>query len=76
MAMVRLGIPGQYDSELFHNTVAKIATAAEKASKDGRNVFIGLGGLEPRPDILEALAKRHSPIRYVKPFPIRLVHNR
>lgn len=68
IVMARLGIPGQYDSELFHNTVAKIATAAEKASKDGRKVFVGLGGLEPRPDILEALAKRHSLIRYFKPF--------
>lgn len=67
MVMVRLGIPGRYDSELFHNTVAKIATAAEKASKNGRKVFIGLGELEPRPDILEALAKRQTLIRYFKP---------
>ncbi|KAL0783225.1 hypothetical protein CaCOL14_001131 [Colletotrichum acutatum] len=61
---VELGIPGQYDSELFRSTVAKIANAAEKASVDGRKVFVGLGGLEPRPDLLEELAKRHAPIRF------------
>ncbi|CAI0648075.1 unnamed protein product [Colletotrichum noveboracense] len=61
---MELGIPGQYDSELFHSTVAKIAGAAEKASVDGRKVFVGLGGLEPRPDLLEEFAKRHAPIRF------------
>ncbi|KAI3528280.1 HpcH/HpaI aldolase [Colletotrichum filicis] len=55
--------PGQHDSEFFHSTVAKIANAAEKASVDGRKVFVGLGGLEPRPDLLEALAKRRDTIR-------------
>ena len=59
----RLGIPGQYDSELFHSTVARIATAAEKASVNGRRVFVGLGGLEPRPDLLEKFAQRHVSIR-------------
>ncbi|GKT41272.1 uncharacterized protein ColSpa_01453 [Colletotrichum spaethianum] len=61
---VELGIPGQYDSELFHSTVAKIAVAAEKASINGRKVFVGLGGLEPRPDLLEEFSKRHAPIRF------------
>ncbi|KAJ4998309.1 4-hydroxy-2-oxovalerate aldolase [Colletotrichum sp. SAR 10_66] len=61
---MELGIPGQYDSELFHSTVAKIAEAAEKAGVDGRKVFVGLGGLEPRPDLLEEFAKKHAPIRF------------
>ncbi|KAK2015106.1 HpcH/HpaI aldolase [Colletotrichum eremochloae] len=61
---MELGIPGQYDSELFHSTVAKIVAAAEKASMDGRKIFVGLGGLEPRPDLLEELVRRHSPIRF------------
>ncbi|KAK0374062.1 HpcH/HpaI aldolase [Colletotrichum limetticola] len=60
---IELAVPGQCDSEIFHSTVAKIAKAAEKASVDGRKVFVGLGGLEPRPDLLEALAKRHDTIR-------------
>lgn len=60
---MELGIPGQYDSELFHTTVAKIANAAEKASVNGRKVFVGLGGLEPRPDLLEGFAKKHSLVR-------------
>ncbi|KUJ18713.1 HpcH/HpaI aldolase [Mollisia scopiformis] len=61
---MELGIPGQYDSELFHSAVAKIATAAEKASVNGRKVFVGLGGLEPRPDLLEGFAKKYSLVRY------------
>lgn len=61
----RLGIPGQYDSPIFQSTVAKIAQAAEKASINGRKVFVGLGGLEPRPDLLEEFAKRHSLVRWV-----------
>ncbi|PVH89466.1 HpcH/HpaI aldolase [Cadophora sp. DSE1049] len=61
---MELGIPGQYDTSLFHSTVAKIATAAEKASLDGRRVFVGLGGLEPRPDLLEEFAKRHPSVRF------------
>ncbi|KAK1573255.1 HpcH/HpaI aldolase [Colletotrichum navitas] len=61
---MELGIPGQYDSDIFHSTIAKIAAAAEKASIDGRKIFVGLGGLEPRPDLLEELAGRHAPIRF------------
>ncbi|KAF4121456.1 HpcH/HpaI aldolase/citrate lyase family [Geosmithia morbida] len=61
---MELGIPGQYDTELFHSTVAKVAAAAEKASAGDRKVFVGLGGLEPRPDLLSTFAKRHAPIRF------------
>lgn len=60
----RLGIPGQYDTSLFKSTVAKIAAAAERASVDGRKVFVGLGGLEPRPDLLEEFAKSYPPVRF------------
>ncbi|KAK6063136.1 4-hydroxy-2-oxovalerate aldolase (HpcH/HpaI aldolase) [Seiridium cupressi] len=61
---MEFGIPGQYDSELFHSLVARVAGAAEKASQGGRKVFVGLGGLEPRPDLLETFAKRHPSIRF------------
>ncbi|GFZ42999.1 hypothetical protein JCM24511_00717 [Saitozyma sp. JCM 24511] len=61
---MELGIPQEYDGELFHSTIAKIAAAADKASVDGRRVFVGLGGLEPRPDLIETFAKRHACIRY------------
>ncbi|CAK4033813.1 aldolase [Lecanosticta acicola] len=61
---MELGIPGQYDNDLFHSTVARIAAAAQKASTNERKVFVGLGGLEPRPDILEALVKKYSCIRF------------
>lgn len=60
----RLGIPGQYDTILFKSTVARIAAAAEKASVDGRKVFVGLGGLEARPDLLEEFAKNYLPVRF------------
>lgn len=59
----RLGIPGQYDAELFHSTVARIADAAEKSSSCGRKVLVGLGGLELRPDVLEVLVRKHTCIR-------------
>lgn len=62
--MLRLGIPGQYDSLLFHSTVEKIANAAEKASVNRRKVFVGLGGLEPRSDLLEEFAKKHAVVRF------------
>lgn len=49
---------------LYHSTVARIVAAAERASvSGGRQRFVGLGGTEPRPDLLEALAKRHPPLR-------------
>lgn len=60
-----LGIAGQYDTDAFHDAIDKISRAAEKASVDGRKVFVGLGGLEGRPDLLEAFTKRYSNIRYV-----------
>ncbi|KAF9769457.1 hypothetical protein IL306_013121 [Fusarium sp. DS 682] len=59
-----LGIAGQYDTDEFQNAIYIIATAAQKASVGARKVFVGLGGLEQRPDLLEAFAKRHSNIRF------------
>ncbi|KAF2448076.1 HpcH/HpaI aldolase [Karstenula rhodostoma CBS 690.94] len=61
---MELGIPGQYDTELFQSTVERIAAAAEQASTNGRKVFVGLGGLEPRPDLIEMFALRHPSIRF------------
>ncbi|KAF4345837.1 aldolase [Fusarium beomiforme] len=59
-----LGIAGQYDSNEFHKSIDAIATAAQNASVGGRKVFVGLGGLEQRPDLLETFAKRHPSIRF------------
>ncbi|KAK8846888.1 hypothetical protein IAR55_005978 [Kwoniella newhampshirensis] len=61
---MELGIPGQYDNEIFQSAVDRIAKAAEKASVDGRKVFIGLGGLEPRPDLLEKFVQKYPLIRF------------
>lgn len=60
----RLGIPGQFDTELFHSTDARIAAATEKASVDGRKVFVGLGGSDTRLDILEMSVKKHPTVRF------------
>jgi hypothetical protein len=62
--IARLGIPGQQDSPIFHAAVDKICKAAEAASVDGRQVFVGLGGLEPRPDLLVHFTKKYACIRY------------
>ncbi|KAH7324275.1 HpcH/HpaI aldolase [Stachybotrys elegans] len=61
---MELGITGQYDKEEFHEAIDKIARAAQKASVGGRQVFVGLGGMELRPDLIEHFAKRHSNIRF------------
>jgi hypothetical protein len=54
---------GKYDEQVFHDAIDKIAKAAKDASIDGRIVFVGLGGMELRPDLIEYFAKRHSNIR-------------
>ncbi|WWD22198.1 hypothetical protein CI109_106689 [Kwoniella shandongensis] len=61
---MELGIPGQYDNDIFLNAVDRIAKAAEKASVDSRKVFVGLGGLEPRPDLLENLVQKYPLVRF------------
>ncbi|KEY70813.1 hypothetical protein S7711_11484 [Stachybotrys chartarum IBT 7711] len=48
----------------FRNAIDKIAEAAKKASVGSRRVFVGLGGMELRPDLIELFAKRHSNIRF------------
>ncbi|RGP60408.1 aldolase [Fusarium longipes] len=59
-----LGIAGQYDTDEFREAIDTIAKAAQGASIGGRKVFVGLGGLEGRPDLLEDFAKRYSSIRF------------
>ncbi|WZH50100.1 HpcH/HpaI aldolase [Fusarium acuminatum] len=59
-----LGIAGQYDADEFAQAIDAISTAARNVSVSGRKVFVGLGGLEGRPDLLEGFARRYSNIRF------------
>ncbi|RBA21176.1 HpcH/HpaI aldolase [Fusarium proliferatum] len=59
-----LGIAGQYDTVEFRKAIDAISTAAQNASVNGRKVFVGLGGLEGRPDLLETFAQQYSNIRF------------
>ncbi|KAI5480297.1 hypothetical protein MNV49_001256 [Pseudohyphozyma bogoriensis] len=61
--MEEMGILGQYDNPLLMEAYDKIAAAAEKASVNGRKVFVGCGGLEPRPDLIKKLTEKHKCIR-------------
>lgn len=58
-----LGIAGQYDTVEFRKAIDAISTAAQNASVNGRKVFVGLGGLEGRPDLLETFVQQYSNIR-------------
>lgn len=58
-----LDIPGEYDNPTFHAAVAKVCAAA---SKNG--IFVGLGGLETRADLMEKFTSEHSCARYVIPL--------
>lgn len=55
-----LDIPGEHDNPIFLDAVDKIAAAATAAG-----VFVGLGGLEGRPDLLETLCRKWPCIRYL-----------
>ncbi|KXJ88956.1 HpcH/HpaI aldolase [Microdochium bolleyi] len=61
---VELGMVGNYDATEFHEAIEKIARAAQKASIDGNCVFVGLGGMEMRPDLIQYFAKLYSNIRF------------
>ncbi|KAI5480301.1 hypothetical protein MNV49_001260 [Pseudohyphozyma bogoriensis] len=58
-----MGHAGEYDNPKLLEAYEKIAAAADKASVNGRKVFVGCGGLEPRPDIIRILTKKHPCIR-------------
>ncbi|OCF77488.1 hypothetical protein I204_01476 [Kwoniella mangroviensis CBS 8886] len=59
-----MGIPGDYDNQRLTDAYAKVSAACKKASVDGRIVTLGIGGLNPRPDLIEKFASLHSNARY------------
>ncbi|KAJ6606037.1 Phosphoenolpyruvate/pyruvate domain-containing protein [Mycena vulgaris] len=62
---VDLGIPNDHDSPIFHEAIAQVAAAADAASTPNHKVFVGLGGLEARPELMEKFVKEHACIRYL-----------
>ncbi|KAF8917009.1 Phosphoenolpyruvate/pyruvate domain-containing protein [Mucidula mucida] len=63
---VDLDIPGEYDNPIFLAAVAKVAAAVDAANAaSGQKRFVGLGGLETRPDCMEDLTRRYPCIRYL-----------
>ncbi|KAJ7119116.1 Phosphoenolpyruvate/pyruvate domain-containing protein [Mycena epipterygia] len=62
---VDLDIPNDHDSPIFHDAIAQVAAAAEAASTPNHKVFVGLGGLEARPELMEKFVKEHACIRYL-----------
>ncbi|ORY28189.1 Pyruvate/Phosphoenolpyruvate kinase-like domain-containing protein [Naematelia encephala] len=59
-----MGIPGEFDDPRVGEAFAKVCAAAEKASKNGRLVSVGIGGLHGRPDLIEKLGKKHPNARF------------
>ena len=65
--VLSMGITAEYDDERVMNGLKRIAKAAKAASTPEHKVFVGLGGLEPRPDIIRKLASEFDNIRQVQP---------
>ncbi|OAA65322.1 Pyruvate/Phosphoenolpyruvate kinase [Niveomyces insectorum RCEF 264] len=69
-----LGITGDLGNEKIFEMYSRISDAAARASKNGRKVFIGMGGLQGRPDIISRLVNedKNKLIRYIstQDFPI------
>ncbi|KAI5480295.1 hypothetical protein MNV49_001254 [Pseudohyphozyma bogoriensis] len=61
-----MGIVGQYDHPRVEEALTKICAAAEAGSKaNGAKIFVGAGGLEKRPDLLEKFVSKFPNLRYV-----------
>ncbi|KAI5476498.1 hypothetical protein MNV49_007677 [Pseudohyphozyma bogoriensis] len=60
-----MGIVGEFDNPRLMAAYERICAAAEANSVNGRRVFVGAGGLEPRPDILKHLGKKFPCMRFV-----------
>ncbi|KAH8653883.1 Pyruvate/Phosphoenolpyruvate kinase-like domain-containing protein [Xylariales sp. PMI_506] len=62
-----LGITGDVGNERIFEMYARISDAAARASVNGRRVFVGIGGLQGRPDVLSRLINedKNKLIRWV-----------
>ncbi|RSH94111.1 hypothetical protein EHS25_006765 [Saitozyma podzolica] len=58
-----MGIAGDYDDPRIWSALERICLAAKSASTPAHQVYVGLGGLEPRPDLLERLRGEFDNIR-------------
>ncbi|KAL1858130.1 hypothetical protein VTK73DRAFT_7925 [Phialemonium thermophilum] len=69
-----LGITGDLGNEKIFEMYARVSDAAARASVNGRRVFIGMGGLQGRPDIISRLVNedKNKLIRFIstQDFPL------
>jgi hypothetical protein len=61
----RLGVPGDYENPLVLQALERILNAAQNASTKEKTVYVGFGGLEPRPDLIKKLRAAHSNVGFV-----------
>ncbi|WVR09353.1 hypothetical protein IAU60_006419 [Kwoniella sp. DSM 27419] len=59
-----MGIPGDFDNQRLKDAYAKVSLACKKASINGKNVTLGIGGLNGRPDLIEEFASKYANARY------------
>ncbi|CAK7232885.1 hypothetical protein SCUCBS95973_008409 [Sporothrix curviconia] len=62
-----LGITGDLGNEKIFAAYARISAAAARASANGRKVYIGMGGLQGRPEVLRRLVNedKNKLIRWI-----------
>lgn len=69
-----MGLKFDFDNPKVFEMYARISAAAAKASTNGHKIYVGIGGLQGRPDLLSKLINedRNGLIRYVSTadFPI------
>ena len=63
--MCSLGIPFDFANPKLQEAVDKVASAAKAAWNGDRKVFVGLGGLMSRPDVLKKIITedKHGVVR-------------
>ena len=50
-----MGIPFQYDNPKLHEQIYRVCAAARKAWNDGRRVYVGVGAVINRPNLLREI---------------------
>ena len=50
-----MGIPFQYDNSKLHEQIYRVCAAARKAWKNGRRVYVGVGAVINKPNLLREI---------------------
>ena len=59
-----MGIAGEFFDPRIQQAISRICCAAEAASTPSKQIYVGLGGLDPYPDLFRQLRKAHPNIRF------------